>query len=117
MLLARAIANNPVRTVRLATKFPREFLQEMEDQTVMSEMGGGLDSKPTGNQRRETPVGLPHGTRESPRLGGFQALLDSEWPEATATDAMSEQIWAFLAKGARKADAARQEFDQMVTDF
>ncbi len=34
-----------------------------------------------------------------------------------ATDAMSERIRAFLAKGARQADAARKEFDQVVTNF
>ena len=40
--LTKAIAINPVRTFTLATKFPPEFLQEMEDQTVMSRMGGGV---------------------------------------------------------------------------
>ena len=49
--LTQAIANDPIRTVTLATKFPPEFLQEMEDQTVMSGMGGELDSEPTGNRR------------------------------------------------------------------
>ena len=81
-LLTKAIANNPVRTVTLATKFPPEFLQEMEDQTVMSGMGGELDSEPTGDRRREAS--------EFPQPGGFQALLDSEFPVAMAMDATSE---------------------------
>ena len=120
--LERAIANNPIHTVTLATKFPPEFLQEMEDQTVMSRIGGELDSKPTGDRRREALAGLPHGTSESPLLRGFQALMDSEWPEAkvpeaTVMDVTSEQIRAFLAKGAQKADAARHEFNQVVTNF
>ena len=110
--LTQAIASNPIRTVTLATKFPPEFLQEMEDQTVMPRLEGELDSEPTGNRCCEA-----HGTREFPQPGGFQALLDYEFPEAMATDATSEQIRAFLAKGARQADAARQEFDQVVTDF
>ena len=110
--LTQAMASNLVRTVTLATKFPPEFLLEMEDQTVMLGMGGELDSKPRGDQHREA-----HGTREVSPPGGFQALLNIEFPEATATGATSEQIWAFLAKGARQADTARQEFDQVVTDF
>jgi hypothetical protein len=93
----------------LATKFPPEFLQEMEDQTVMSGMGGELDSEPTGDRRREAS--------EFPQPGGFQALLDSEFPVAMATDATSERIRAFLAKGAWQADAVRKEFDQVVTNF
>ncbi len=107
--LTKDIANNLVCTVTLATKFPPEFLQEMEDQTVMSGMGGELESEPTGDRRREAS--------EFTQPGGFQALLDSEFPVAMATDATSEQIWAFLAKGARQADAVRKEFDQVVTDF
>ncbi len=107
--LTKDIANDPISTVELATKFPPEFLQEMEDQTVMSGMGGELDSEHTGNRRREAS--------EFPQPGGFQALLDSEFPVAMATDATSEQIWTFLAKGARQADAARKEFDQVVTNF
>ncbi len=75
----------------------------------MSGMGGELDSEPTGNRCCEAS--------EFPQPGGFQALLDSEFPVATATDATSEQIRAFLAKGAQQADAARKEFDQVVTDF
>ncbi len=116
-LLARAIASNPVRTVTLATKFPPKFLQEMEDQTVMSGMGGELYSEHTDDLHHEAPTVIPHSTRESPQLGGFQALLDDEWLETTATDATSEQLWAVMAKSAQVADAGLQEFDQMVTDF
>ncbi len=75
----------------------------------MSGMGGELDSEHTGDCRREAS--------EFPQPGGFQALLDSEFPVAMAMDATSEQIRAFLAKGARQADAARKEFDQVVTNF
>ena len=107
--LTKDIANDPISTVKLATKFPPEFFQEMEDQTVMSGMGGELDSEHTGDRRREAS--------EFPQPGGFQALLDSEFPVAMATDATSEQIRAFLAKGERQADAARKEFDQVVTNF
>jgi hypothetical protein len=85
--LTQAMASNLVRTVTLATKFPPEFLLEMEDQTVMLGMGGELDSKPRGDQHREA-----HGTREVSPPGGFQALLNIEFPEATATGATSEQI-------------------------
>ncbi len=76
---------------------------------MMSGMGGELDSEHTGNRRREA--------NEFPQPGGFQALLDSEFPVAMATDATSERIRAFLAKGARQADAVRKEFDQVVTNF
>ncbi len=69
----------------------------------MSGMGGELDSEPTGDRRREAS--------EFPQPRGFQALLDSEFPVAMATDATSEQIRAFLDKGAQQADAARREFD------
>ena len=75
-------------------------------------LGGELDSEPTGGRHHEA-----HGTREFPQPGGFQALLDNEFPEATAMDATLEQIWVFLAKGARQADTACQEFNQVVTDF
>ena len=84
---------------------------------MMSNMGGELDSEPMDDQRREALAVLPHGTRESPQLGSFQALLDYEWPEAMATAATSERLWAFVTKGARVADAMQQEFNQMVTDF
>ncbi len=110
--LTKAIASNLVRTVTLATKFPPEFLQEMEDQTVMLGIGGELDSKPTGNRHCEA-----HGTTGFPQPGGFQALLNDEFPEATVMDATLVQIRVFLAQGARQADAARQEFDQVITDF
>ena len=110
--LTKAIACNPIRTVKLATKFSPDFLQEMEDQTVMSGMGGELDSEPTSDRRREA-----HVTTEFPQPGGFQDLLNAEFPETTALDAMAVRTWEFLTKGARQADAACQEFEQVVTDF
>ncbi len=76
---------------------------------MMSGMGGELDSEHTGDHRREAS--------EFPQPGGFQALLDSEFPVAMATDATSERIRAFLDKGAWQADAARKEFNQVVTNF
>ncbi len=75
----------------------------------MSGMGGELESKPMGDRCREASEFL--------QPGNFQALLDSEFPVAMATDATSERIRAFLAKGARQADAVQKEFNQMVTDF
>jgi hypothetical protein len=88
--LIKAIASDPIRTVTMATKFPPEFLQELEEQTVMSGMGGGLDSKPTGDHHQETraaPV-----TTEFPQPGGFQDLLNAEFPETTALDATTVRI-------------------------
>ncbi len=58
-----------------------------------------------------------HGTTEFSQPGGFQALLNDEFPEATAMDATLVRIWEFLAKGAWQADAVCQEFEQVVTDF
>jgi hypothetical protein len=54
---------------------------------------------------------------EFPQPGGFQDLLNAEFPETTALDAMAVRIWEFLTKGARQADAACQEIKQVVTDF
>ena len=99
MTLARAIANDPVRMVMLATKFPPKFLREMEDQTVMLGMGGSW---------------IPSlGPTDAVRLQ--QGFLTAR--VSPATDARSERIRAFLAKSARQADAGQQEFDQVVTDF
>jgi hypothetical protein len=54
---------------------------------------------------------------ELPQPGGFQDLLNEELPETTALDATAVQIWGFLTKGARQADAACQEFEQVVKEF
>ncbi len=54
---------------------------------------------------------------ELPQPGDFQDLLNEEFPETTALDATAVQIWGFLTKRARQADAARQEFKQVVKDF
>ena len=51
--LAKAIASNPIHTATMATKFPPEFLQAVEEQTVMLGMGEELDSAPTSGCRRE----------------------------------------------------------------
>jgi hypothetical protein len=45
--LANAIASDPTHTVAMATKFPPEFLQAVEEQTVMLGMGEELESAPT----------------------------------------------------------------------
>ena len=52
--LANAIASNPVHTVAMATKFPPEFLQAVDKQTVMLGMGEELDSALTGGCRQES---------------------------------------------------------------
>ena len=88
--LTKAIASNPICTVTMTMKFPPEFLQEMEEQTVMSGMGGELDSKSTGDHQQET--GEAHVTTELPQPGGFQDLLNEEFPENTALDATAVQI-------------------------
>ena len=99
----------------MATKFPPEFLQEVEEQTVMSGMGEELDSAPTGDRPREpcaTQV-----TTAFPQPGGFHDLLNVEFPETTDLDATAVRIWEFLEKGARQADAARQAFEQEINNF
>jgi hypothetical protein len=68
--LANAIASDPIHTVEMATmatKFPPEFLQAVEEQTVMSGMGEELESAPTSGSHRESredPI-----TMEPPQLG------------------------------------------------
>ena len=71
-----------------------------------------MDSEPTGIHCREA-----HVTTEFPQPGGFQDLLNEEFPETTALDATAVCIWEFLTKGARQTDAARREFKQVVSDF
>ena len=39
-------------------------------------------------------------TTEFPQPGGFQDLLNAEFPETTDLDATAVQIWEFLTKGA-----------------
>ena len=57
--LAHAIARDTVtmgdsaRTVTIATKFPPEFLQAVDEQSVMSGIGGEVDFAPTGGGHRE----------------------------------------------------------------
>ena len=48
--LAKAFASDSIQTVAMATKFPPEFLQAVEEQMVMSGMGEDLDSAPTGDR-------------------------------------------------------------------
>jgi hypothetical protein len=99
----------------MATKFPPEFLQAVEEQTVMSGMGEELESAPTSGSHRESredPI-----TMEPPQPGGFQNLLNSEFPATPDLDATAMRIRGFLEKGARQADAARQEFDKELHDF
>jgi hypothetical protein len=115
MPITQAIASNPIRTVTMATKFSPDFLQEMEEQTVMSGMGGELDSEPTGNRHQETSEARV--MTELPQPGGFQDLLNEEFPANTALDATAVQIWGFLTKGAWQADVARGDFKQVVKDF
>jgi hypothetical protein len=116
--LANAIASDPIHTVEMATmatKFPPEFLQAVEEQTVMSGMGEELESAPTSGSHRESredPI-----TMEPPQPGGFQNLLNSEFPATPDLDATAMRIRGFLEKGARQADAARQEFDKELHDF
>ncbi len=116
--LAKAIASDPIHTAAMATKFPPEFLQAVEEQTVMSGMGEegeDLDSAPTSGCRRESredPV-----TTAPPQPGGFHDLLNSEFPATPDLDAKAVRIRGFLKQGARQADAARQEFEKEIHDF
>jgi len=87
-----------VTMATMATKFPPEFLQAVEEQTVMSGMGEELESAPTsGSQResREDPI-----TKEPPQPGGFHDLLNSEFPAMPDLDATVMRIRGFLEKGA-----------------
>ena len=113
--LAKAIASDPIHTAAMATKFPPEFLQVVEEQTVMSGMGEELDSVPTSGCRRESredPV-----TTAPPQPGGFHDLLNSEFPATPDLNATAVRIRGFLEQGARQADAARQEFEKEIHDF
>ena len=76
--LANAIASDPVHTVVMATKFPPEFLQAAEEQTVMLGIGEELESAPTGGCRRESRKDPVMTAPTQP--GGFHALLHSEFP-------------------------------------
>ena len=71
-------------------------------------MGEELESAPTSGSQRESREDLI--TKEPPQPGGVHDLLKSEF--ATAM-----RIRGFLEKGARQADAARQEFDKEIRDF
>ena len=99
----------------MATKFPPEFLQVVEEQTVMSGMGEELDSVPTSN-RPQVPCEAQVMTA-FPQPGGVHDLLDAEFPEMPDLDATAVRIREFLAKGARQADAAGQAFDQEIHNF
>ena len=77
--------------------------------------GGGLDSEPTGDCPQK--MSEAHVTTELPQPRGSQDLLNEEFPENAALDATAVQIWGFLTKGVRQADAAHQDFEQVVKDF
>ena len=113
--LANAIVSNPIHTVAMAMKFPPEFLQAVEEQTVMSGMGEELESAPTSGRHHEShkdPI-----TTVPPQPGGFHDLLNSKFPATPDLDATAMQIRGFPEKGARQADAARHEFDKEIHDF
>ncbi len=81
----------------------------------MSGMGEELESAPTSGSHRESredPI-----TMEPPQPRGFHDLLNSEFLATPDLDATAMQIWGFLEKGARQADAASQEFDKEIHDF
>ena len=83
----------------MATKFPPEFLQAVDKQTVMSGMGEELDSAPTGGCRRESrkaPV-----TTAPLQPGGFHDLLNLEFPATPDLDATAVRIRGFLEQEAR----------------
>jgi hypothetical protein len=82
----------------MATKFPPEFLQAVEEQMVMSGMGEELESAPTGD-RPQVPR-KAQVTTAFPQPGGFHDLLNAEFPETPDLDARAVRIWEFLAKGA-----------------
>jgi hypothetical protein len=96
--LANAFLSDSIQTVAMATKFPPEFLQAVEEQTVMLGMGEELDSAPTGDcprVPREAPV-MP----AFPQPEGFHDLLNAEFPEMPDLDDAAVRIREFLAKGA-----------------
>ena len=104
--LAKAIASNPIYTVAMATmamKFPPEFLQAVEEQTVMSGMGKELETAPTSGSHRETH--------------GDPVTTVPPQPGMPDLDTTAVRIRGFLEKGARQADAARQEFEKEIHDF
>jgi len=106
---------NTVRTVAMATKFPPEFLQAVDKQSVMSGIGGEVESAPTGGGRRES---CEDQTITAPlQPGGFQDLLDSEFPATPDLDSTAVKIRGFLEQGACQADAARREFDKEIQNF
>ena len=113
--LAKAFASEPIHTVAMATKFPSEFLQAVEEQTVMSGMGEELDSAPTGNRPQESSKA--QATMAPPQPGGFHDMLNAEFPETPDLDATAMRIRGFLEKGVRQADAACQAFEQEIHDF
>ena len=82
---------------------------------MMPGMGEELDSASTGNHPqvpRKAQV-----TTVFPQPRGFHDLLNAEFPEMPDLDATAVQIWEFLAKGARQADAGLQAFEQEIHDF
>ncbi len=113
--LANAIARDPVHTVAMATKFPHEFLQAVEEQTVMSGIGEELESALTGGGRRESCEDQV--MTAPPRPGGFHDLLDSEFPATPDLDTTAVRIRGFLEQGARQADVARREFETELHNF
>ncbi len=113
--LAKAFASNPIHTVAMATKFPPEFLQVVEEQTVMSGTGEELDSAPTVNRHQESskdPV-----MTAPPQPGSFHELLNAEFRATPDLDAMAVRIWGFLEKGAQQADAVHQAFEKEIHNF
>ena len=95
--LANAFPSDSIQTVAMATEFPPEFLQAVEEQTVMSGMGEDLDSVPTGDGPSATqgPV-----TTAFPQPEGFHDLLNAEFPAMPDLDDTAVRIREFLAKGA-----------------
>jgi hypothetical protein len=94
----------------MAMKFPPKFLQAVEEQTVMS----GI-SAPMGRGLRESCEDQV--IMAPPQPGGFQDLLDSEFPATPDLDITVVKIRGFLEQGARQADAARREFDTELQNF
>lgn len=74
-----------------------------------------MESAPTGGGRRES---CEDQTITAPlQPGGFQELLDSEFPATLDLDTTAVKIRGFLEQGARHADAARREFDNEIQNF
>jgi hypothetical protein len=113
--LANTIASDPVHTVAMATKFPPEFLQAVNEQTVMSGIGEELDTAPTGGclqESREDPV-----TTAPPQPGGFHDLLNLEFPATPDLDATAVRIWGFLEQGARRRMLRTRNLKRNSTTF